>query len=166
VLVHLNDATAEQLARIKRLGAVATTNPISYLWRSAAEEAVKLGDGGATLLPHRSLLRRRIPFGLATDNKPPDPWMAFAAVVGRRDMASGVVIGPRERLTRHHALWALTVGGAWVTQSEGVAGILAPGRRADLAVLDQDPLTAPLEALPDMRVRLTMVGGRVVHGRA
>jgi len=166
VLVHLNDATAEQLARIKRLGAVATTNPISYLWRSAAEEAAKLGDGGATLLPHRSLLRRRIPFGLATDNKPPDPWMAFAAVVGRRDMASGAVIGPRERLTRHHALWALTVGGAWVTQSEDVAGILAPGRRADLAVLDQDPLTAPLEALPDMRVRLTMVGGRVVHGRA
>jgi predicted amidohydrolase YtcJ len=47
-----------------------------------------------------------------------------------------------------------------------VAGSLAPGRRADLAVLEEDPLTAPLEALPEMRVRLTMVGGRVVHGRA
>jgi predicted amidohydrolase YtcJ len=166
VLVHLNDATAQQLERIKRLGAVATTNPISYLWRSAAEEAARLGDGGASLLPHRSLLRRRIPFGLATDNKPPDPWMAFAAVVGRTDMGSGAVIGPRERLTRQEALWALTVGGAWITQSEGVGGVLAPGRRADLAVLDQDPLTAPLEALPDLRVRLTMVSGRVVHGRA
>jgi predicted amidohydrolase YtcJ len=58
------------------------------------------------------------------------------------------------------------VGGAWITQSEGVAGSLAPGRRADLAVLEEDPLTAPLEALTEMRVRLTMVGGRVVHGRA
>jgi predicted amidohydrolase YtcJ len=166
VLVHLNDATPKQLERIKRLGAVATTNPISYLWRSAAEEAARLGDGGDTLLPHRSLLRRRIPFGLATDNKPPDPWMAFAAAVGRTDMATGDLIGPRERLSRREALWALTVGGAWITQSEGVAGSLAPGRRADLAVLEEDPLTAPLEALPEMRVRLTMVGGRVVHGRA
>ena len=166
VLVHLNDATAAQLERIKRLGAVATTNPISYLWRSAAEEAAALANGGDTLLPHRSLLGLRIPFGLATDNKPPDPWMAFAAVVRRTDMASGAIIGPRERLTRQEALWALTVGGAWITQSEAVAGILAPGRRADLAVLEQDPLTAPLEALPDMRVSLTMVGGRVVHGQA
>jgi predicted amidohydrolase YtcJ len=165
VLVHLNDATPAELARIKALGAVATTNPISYLWRSAAEEAAKLADGGATLLPHRSLLRRRIPFGLATDNKPADPWLAFAASVRRTDMTSGAVVGPRERLSREQALWALTVGGAWVTRTESEAGILAPGRRADLAVLEEDPLTVPLEALPAMPVRLTMVGGRVAYRR-
>ena len=42
VLVHLHTADAGQLERIKRLGAVATTNPISYLWRSGADEAAKL----------------------------------------------------------------------------------------------------------------------------
>jgi len=55
VAVHLNAATGDQLARLRRIGAVATTNPISYLWRSAAEEARKLGSGAETLLPHRSL---------------------------------------------------------------------------------------------------------------
>jgi predicted amidohydrolase YtcJ len=163
VLVHLHAADRGQLERIKRLGAVATTNPISYLWRSAADEAAKLAGAGDTLLPHRSLLRHRIPFGLATDNKPPDPWMALAAVVARKDMTSGMVLGPSERLGRLEALRALTVGGAWVTRTEREAGTLAPGRRADLAVLDGDPLTLPLEALPDMTVRLTMVGGRVAH---
>src|SRR5205823_11899043 len=69
VAVHLNAATGDQIARLKRLGAVATTNPISYLWRSAADEARKLGDASETLLPHRSLERVRVPFGLATDNK-------------------------------------------------------------------------------------------------
>ncbi len=166
VLVHLHTADGVQLERIKRLGAVATTNPISYLWRSGADEAAKLAGAADTLLPHRSLQRRRIPFGLATDNKPADPWAAFAAVVGRRDMTSGLVLGPAERLSRVDALRALTVGGAWITHTEREAGTLAPGRRADLAVLEGDPLTLPLEALPEMRVRLTMVGGRLAHGKA
>jgi predicted amidohydrolase YtcJ len=166
VLVHLHTADGRQLERIKRLGAVATTNPISYLWRSGADEAAKLAGAADTLLPHRSLQRRRIPFGLATDNKPADPWAAFAAVVARRDMTSGLVLGPGERLGRVDALRALTVGGAWITRTEREAGTLAPGRRADLAILEENPLTLPLEALPDMRVRLTMVGGRVAHGKA
>ena len=165
VLVHLHTADGRQLERIKRLGAVATTNPISYLWRSGADEAAKLAGAADTLLPHRSLQRRRIPFGLATDNKPADPWAAFAAVVARRDMTSGLVLGPGERLGRVDALRALTVGGAWITWTEREAGTLAPGRRADLAILEENPLTLPLEALPDMRVRLTMVGGRVAHGK-
>jgi predicted amidohydrolase YtcJ len=90
--------------------------------------------------------------------------VAFAAVVARRDMTSGLVLGPGERLSRLEALRALTVGGAWVTETEREAGVLSPGRRADLAVLDDDPLTLPLDALPEMRVRMTMVGGQLVHG--
>ena len=163
VLVHLNAATPEQLARIRRLGLVATTNPISYLYRSAGDEVARLGGAADQLLPHRSLARHRIPFGIATDNKPADPWVAFAAVVARRDMRTGVVVGPGERLTRAQALTALTSGGAAVTFAERERGRLAPGWVADLAVLEQDPLTAPLDELVGLTARLTMVGGDVVH---
>ena len=163
VLVHLNAATPEQMARIHRLGAVATTNPISYLYRSAGDEVARLGGAGEKLLPHRSLARHRIPYGLATDNKPADPWMAFAAVVARRDMRTGLVVGERERLRRAQALTALTAGGAWVTFAERERGRLAPGWAADLAVLEHDPLTAPLEDLVGQTARLTLVGGEVVH---
>jgi predicted amidohydrolase YtcJ len=163
VLVHLNAATPEQLARIRRLGAVATTNPISYLYRSASDEVARLGGAADQLLPHRSLARHRIPFGLATDNKPADPWVAFAAVVARRDMRTGTVVGERERLTRLQALTALTRGGAWVTFAERERGRLAPGWTADLTVLEHDPLTAPLEALIGQTAWLTLVGGEIVH---
>jgi predicted amidohydrolase YtcJ len=166
VLVHLNVATEDHLRRIRRLGAAVTTNPISYLWRSAAEEVDKAGGIAETLMPHRSLGRHRIPFGLATDNKPADPWLAFAAVVARRDMASGRVLGPAERLTRREALRALTVGGAQVTGTGRDHGILAPGHVADLAVLDRDPLSVPLDEVAGLECRLTMVGGRIVHGDA
>jgi predicted amidohydrolase YtcJ len=165
VAVHLNVASADELGRLRRLGAVATTNPISYLWRSAGEEASKVA-APESLLPHRSLARLGIPFGLATDNKPADPWLAFAAVVGRRDMRTGTVLGPNERLTRAQALRALTIGGAWVTFAERERGTLAPGRQADLAVFEQDPLRWPLEEMAALTCRLTMVGGRVVHGDA
>jgi predicted amidohydrolase YtcJ len=163
VLVHLNAATAAQLVRIRRLGAVVTTNPISYLYRSAGDEVARLGGAADQLLPHRSLGRHRIPFGIATDNKPADPWVAFAAVVARRDMRTATVVGPSERLTRGQALAALTTGGAAVTLSERERGRLAPGWCADLAVLAHDPLTAPLEELIGQTVRLTMVGGEIVH---
>ena len=164
VLVHLAAATPDQLARIRRLGAVATTNPISYLWRSGAAEVARVGGAADTLLPHRSLARLRIPFGVATDNKPPDPWLVFNAVVERRDMATGALLGGRERLTRAQALAALTVGGAYVTFAELDRGRLSPGHAADLAVLAHDPLSAPVEALAGQTARLTMVAGEVVHG--
>ena len=166
VLVHLNVATARDIARIRRLGAVVTTNPISYLWRSAADELSRIGGVADTLLPHRSLVRARVPVALATDNKPPDPWLAFRAVVARQDMDSGAVLGPAERLSRHDALRALTVAGAWLTFAEHEGGVLAVGRRADLAVLDRDPLSVPIEELSSLSCRLTMVGGRMVHGEA
>jgi len=164
VLVHLAAATPDQLRRIRRLGAVATTNPISYLWRSGAAEVARVGGAADTLLPHRSLARLRIPFGVATDNKPPDPWLVFNAIVERRDMTSGALLGGRERLTRAQALAALTLGGAYVTFAEGERGRLAPGYAADLAVLEHDPLSAPADALAGQTARLTMVGGQVVHG--
>lgn len=163
VLVHLAAATADQLARIRRLGAVATTNPISYLWRSGAAEAARVGGAAETLLPHRSLARLGIPFGVATDNKPADPWLVFNAIVHRRDMATGAVLGDSERLTRARALAALTVGGAYVTFAERERGRLTPGYAADLAVLEHDPLSAPAEALVGETARLTMVAGEVVH---
>lgn len=163
VAVHLNVARADHLARLRRLGAVATTNPISYLWRSAAAEVEKNGGNADTLIPHRSLLRHRVPFGIATDNKPANPWVAFRAVVERRDMATGSVVGARERLTRMQALHAFTAGGAYVTSAERDRGTLAPGRAADFAVLDDDPLTTPSGNLDDLTSRLTVVGGRVIH---
>jgi predicted amidohydrolase YtcJ len=165
-LVHLHVATEAQLARIRALGAVATTNPISYLWRSGAAEAARVAGAAETLIPHRSLARRGIPFGLATDNKPANPWLAFNAAVDRRDMATGEVLGASQRLSREQALRALAVGGAQVTFAERERGRLAPGLAADLAVLELDPLTAPLDELAETTARLTMVGGGVAHGDA
>jgi predicted amidohydrolase YtcJ len=158
-LVHLHAATEPQLARIRALGAVATTNPISYLWRSGAAEVARLAGAVETLIPHRSLARLGIPFGLATDNKPANPWLAFNAAVDRRDMGTGE-ISARQRLRARPA--RATVGSA-VTFAERDPESHS-GFAADLALLDVDPLTAPLDEVAEATSRLTMVGGQIVHG--
>ncbi|MFC9258033.1 amidohydrolase family protein, partial [Amycolatopsis thailandensis] len=55
-----------------------------------------------------------------------------------------------------------TPGPAWLEHAEGRKGTLAPGRLADLAVFDRDPLTAAGRDLLDARSVLTVLGGRVV----
>jgi hypothetical protein len=57
-------------------------------------------------------------------------------------------------VTRNH--WYLTF-------EENTKGMIAPGRFADLVVLPEDIMTMPAERIAQMRVMMTMVGGKVVY---
>lgn len=70
---------------------------------------------------------------------------------------------PEERVDLETALRAYTVNNAWVAGEESSKGRLAPGYLADLAVVDRDPFSVAPAALKDLRVILTLVGGRVVY---
>ena len=160
-LVHLARVTARQIQRIHRLGAVATTNPLSHIYSPRSHRMRDIGDG-EEWLPHRKLLRSALPFGIGTDNKIADPFVALWSVVAREDF-SGAVIGHRQRLTVNQALRQLTLGGAAMIGRGHELGSLAPGKLADLAVLSDNPLKIPISKISEIRVRLTMVGGVPVH---
>jgi predicted amidohydrolase YtcJ len=49
---------------------------------------------------------------------------------------------------------------------ETEAGSLEAGKSADIAVWDQDPLTAPTAALKDLKCELTLFRGAVVYQAA
>ena len=65
---------------------------------------------------------------------------------------------------RTEALRALTWAGAYASFAEDRLGSLEVGKLADLLVLSDDLLRISPEALKDVRVELTMIGGRIVHG--
>ena len=160
-LVHLARATVGDLRRIRRLGAVATTNPLSHIYSPRSHRLRDIGDGDEWL-PHREMIRAGVPFGIGTDNKIADPFVALWSVVARKDFA-GAVIGPRQRLTVSQALRQLTGGGAQIIGRQRELGSLAPGKLADLVVLSENPLRMPISEIPQIRARLTMIGGRPVH---
>jgi len=58
-----------------------------------------------------------------------------------------------------------TSDAAHVLRWKGI-GSLEPGHHADLIVVDRNPLTAPLDTLPDTQVHATLLGGKPVHGAA
>ncbi|CAL9390927.1 N-substituted formamide deformylase [Streptomyces sp. enrichment culture] len=71
--------------------------------------------------------------------------------------------GPEQALTALEALQGMTVNAAWAAGEEDEAGRLAVGRRADLTVLAESPLTTAATDLPDLPVLLTVLGGRPTH---
>lgn len=165
VLEHLRIVSPAAIERMKRLRAVVTTQPASYIWKSGPEALARVGDG-EQILPHRALLDAGLPFVLSTDNKPYQMMFAFWAALVRTARDTGEVIGPGQVVTREEALRAMTLDAARITFEEDRKGSIAPGKLADLVVWAQDPLTAPLDALPDLSADLTMIGGQIVHHTA
>lgn len=90
----------------------------------------------------------------------------YAAVT--RETLDGTPAGgwfPEEKIDVETALRAYTVNNAWVGMMEDDLGRVKEGYLADLAVLDRNPLEIPPTELKDVRVVLTVVGGRVVFER-
>jgi hypothetical protein len=72
---------------------------------------------------------------------------------------------PQERTDLETALRAYTVNNAWAEGQEDRKGSLAPGKLADLVLLERDPFEVEPEALKEIRVILTVLGGEIVYER-
>ena len=162
VLVHILRATDDQMRRMKRLGLVLETIPLTDLWlRGHALPVAQPGEGAADA--HRTYMQHGIAYSFGTDNKPYNPFATLWAAITRQEARSGEPLDPDECLTRMEALRAFTLGGAYFSFDEGERGSLEAGKLADLAVLSDDYLTMPIDEMRGVRSLLTMVGGRVMH---
>jgi predicted amidohydrolase YtcJ len=94
-----------------------------------------------------------------------NPLHGIYAAVTRQTLAGEPRAGwfPEERVDVEFALRAYTVNNAYAAGEELVKGRIAPGYLADLVVLDADPLRVAPARLKDVKVVLTVVGGRTVY---
>ena len=79
-------------------------------------------------------------------------WCAVA-----RETMSGRILGEAQRITTEEALYAITLGAAYTLKLDHEIGSIEAGKRADFAVLGQDPTQAA--ALKDVEVLGTVLGG-------
>ena len=74
------------------------------------------------------------------------------------------VLDAAQRMPREAMLYAYTRHSAQALNQLKDIGSLAPGKRADLALIDRDVLTIPAEDLKNATVVFTMFGGKIVYG--
>jgi predicted amidohydrolase YtcJ len=110
----------------------------------------------------RSALDEGVPFSIHSDAPvtPLGPLFTVWCAVNRLT-ASGRVLGEHQRISVMDALRAVTLGSAWTLKLDGEIGSIECGKRADFAVLEDDPTAVDPKRLKDVRVWGTVQGGRV-----
>jgi len=120
-----------------------------------------------TTYAFRTLLDTEAPLAFGSDwtVAPLDPMLGVYAAVTRRTLDDKNPGGwvPEQKISVGEALRAYTYGNAWATFNEQKWGTIAPGRFADVVVLDRDPFAVQPESLGTIKPRFTIVGGKVVY---
>ncbi len=76
-------------------------------------------------------------------------------------LATGVLLGPEERISVAEAIHAITLGAAHQLKRDDEVGSISPHKHADLAILEEDRFTIDPVDLRDVPVWGTMLGGRL-----
>lgn len=133
-----------------------------YYWGDIHRRCTLGHERCQRLEPLASAVRLGIPTAIHSD-APVTPlgplFTAWCAVM--RQTATGQVLGQHERLSVLQALEMITLGAAYTLRLDHLVGSLEIGKFADMVALNRDPLASPPEALKEIQVTATMLGGRV-----
>lgn len=125
-----------------------------------------VGDKGQWTYAFRRLMDTGIPVMFSSDCPvcDPDPLVGIHAAVTRQRADGTPENGwhPQNRVTVAEAIQAYTVTPASVHQALDL-GVIAPGKKADLAVLSENMLTAPPSRIPHIKVDMTLFDGHIVY---
>ncbi len=164
VIIHFAVSRPEQVARIKRLGAIVSGNsyyPIALAdnYRSngldpeRADSMVRMGD----------VEKAGISFSFHSDMPmaPGQPLFLMWSGVNRIT-ADGNLRGPDQRVSRLGALEAVTLDAAYSLQMEKEVGSIVPGKLANFTILADNPVTIDPLKIRDIAVWGTVQEGRVL----
>ncbi len=159
---HLDQVTPVQLDRMKRLGMTAQIHSRPLI-QGVLMHRVH-GEKAWDMPPFRRIQDSGIRWGLGSDatavtTSNPFYTLGFA-ITGK--MVGGHHVN-RQTISREEALIAHTRNNAYIVFQESNLGTLAPGKYADLLVLDRDYFRVPADDIKDLKPVMTMVGGRVVY---
>ncbi|WP_166361239.1 amidohydrolase [Pseudomonas akapageensis] len=168
-LTHLQLVEPSDFARFKQLGVIAS---MQLLWATAesyTEELVKPYISTSAYqrqYPAHSLLKAGATIAGASDwpVSSPNPWNAIAQASTRKGPLG--VLNSAESMDRESMFYAYTLNAAKALRLDRQIGSLAPGKQADLIVLDRDVFKVSDEELFETRVLRTFFAGKQVYAPA
>ena len=164
VLVHCQMVGEQQLDRMKELGIRPSFFPDQIYYRGDLYAEELLGAERADRInPARWAMERGMDFTLHQDSpqSPPDMLLSVYSAVNRRTR-QGRLLGEGQRIPVEEALRAVTIYGARQMFEEREKGSIEEGKKADLVILDRNPLKVLPEEIRKIRVLATVKEGRTV----
>ena len=162
-LQHCQLATEAQFRKMARLGMCVNLFANHHFYWGDEHYTLTVGPERAERMNAcRTALTAGVPMTIHSD-APVTPlgplFTAWAAV--NRLTASGRTQGEGEKISVAQALYAITMGAAITMKMDHLIGSIEVGKRADFAVLEDDPTQVDPVALKDVPVWGTVQGGRI-----
>lgn len=166
-LEHVENFLPEDRARLADLQVIAAVQPPHMTLDPGGPERDLGPERVPYMWPLCTLLDANTVLAFGTDSPVVDvnSMDVLYSAVSRQDPTTHQPHGgwlAHERIGMPEALRAYTQGSAAAAGRAREMGTLAPGMLADIAVLDRDLLTCPLEDIQKTRVLATFTGGRCV----
>jgi len=165
---HAQHLRPQDIPRLARGQVVASMQPYHCADDGRWAEKRIGAERARTTYAFRSLLDSGavLAFGSDWTVAPLNPILGIAAAVTRRTLDGKHSEGwvPEQKITVEEAVRAYTIGAAFAEFQDRVKGTLAPGKLADLIVLDRDIFGISATEIEQARVLCTVMGGRVVFG--
>ncbi|MBT7225491.1 MAG: amidohydrolase [Gammaproteobacteria bacterium] len=166
VAIHAQLARPDQLLRFKELGIVPSYYSVHpYFWGDW--HRLSFGEERASFIsPVKATVELGIPYTVHNDSPvvPPDI-MRLISITVNRQTRSGYVLGPDQRASVVEAIYAVTQGAAYQYFEEDEKGSITVGKRADLVILEQNPLLVDPQELGDIAIVETFSRGASVFRR-
>ena len=166
---HAQHIAPTDISRFAQLGVIPSMQPYHAIDDGRWAEKVIGSERSKTTYAFRSLRDSgaRLAFGSDWFVAPATPLEGIYAAVTRRTLDDKHPNGwvPEQKITVEDALRAYTTGGAYASFEEREKGSLAPGKLADVVIIDRDLTRIPPETIREARIMYTIVGGRVVFDR-
>ncbi|MGI6069411.1 MAG: amidohydrolase [Blautia sp.] len=164
VMVHAQLLGLDQLEAVKNLGILPSFFPAHiYYWGDT--HLKNFGpQRAAHISPAASAQKMGISYTFHQDAPVLAPNMLetiWCAVC--RMTKSETLLGGDERISVWDALKAITINGAYQYFEEASKGTLSPGKKADLVILDRNPLTTPDAELRNIQVMETIKEGQTIY---
>jgi predicted amidohydrolase YtcJ len=166
-ITHAQFVESHDQQRFAHYNVIAT---LQLFWALAEPSTVELikpyVDPAAyqTMYPARSLLEAGVEIAGASD-WPVTSAAPFAAMY-QAEVRKGPegILFPEQRMPRLAMLYAYTRNSADVLNQLTTIGSIAPGKRADLVLVDRDVLTVSADELKEAKILATMFAGKTVFG--
>lgn len=164
VMIHCQTVREDQLDRMQELNMIPSifVAHVNY-WGDV--HLKNFGqERGSRVSPVNSALKRGLVYNFHTDTPvvQPDMFHTIWAAVNRVTR-NGVVSGPEQRIGVYDALKGLTINAAYEYFEENSKGSIKVGKRADLIIVDQNPLKADVMELKNIQVLETIKDGVTLY---